>query len=85
MVRFGNNVGKGKHIVPPIVFQGGVSKNIGVIGCGYWGKNLVRVFSQLGALGGEVFVITTFARPAAAESSVRPPAARLPPLGMRAR
>lgn len=26
-----NNVGKGKKILPPIVFQGGVSKNIGVI------------------------------------------------------
>ena len=26
-----NNVGKGKRILPPIVFQGGVSKNIGVI------------------------------------------------------
>lgn len=26
-----NNVGKGKSIKPPIVFQGGVSKNIGVI------------------------------------------------------
>ncbi len=26
-----NNVGKGKKIVPPIVFQGGVSKNVGVI------------------------------------------------------
>ena len=26
-----NNVGKGKNIRPPIVFQGGVSKNIGVI------------------------------------------------------
>lgn len=26
-------------------------KNVAVIGCGYWGKNLVRVFSQLGALG----------------------------------
>lgn len=26
-----SNVGKGKKIVPPIVFQGGVSKNIGVI------------------------------------------------------
>jgi len=25
-----NNVGKGKKIVPPIVFQGGVSKNVGV-------------------------------------------------------
>ena len=23
---------------------------IAVVGCGYWGKNLVRVFSQLGAL-----------------------------------
>jgi UDP-2-acetamido-3-amino-2,3-dideoxy-glucuronate N-acetyltransferase len=28
-----------------------VHKIIAVIGCGYWGKNLVRVFSQLGALG----------------------------------
>lgn len=26
-----NNVGKGKHIEPPIVFQGGVSKNVGVV------------------------------------------------------
>lgn len=26
-----NNVGKGKKIAPPIVFQGGVSKNVGVI------------------------------------------------------
>lgn len=26
-----NNVGKGKKILPPVVFQGGVSKNIGVI------------------------------------------------------
>ena len=26
-----NNVGKGKKIYPPIVFQGGVSKNIGVV------------------------------------------------------
>lgn len=26
-----NNVGKGKKIVPPIVFQGGVSKNTGVV------------------------------------------------------
>lgn len=26
-----NNVGKGKRIVPPVVFQGGVSKNIGVV------------------------------------------------------
>ena len=27
-----------------------VKKNIAVIGCGYWGKNLVRNFAQLGAL-----------------------------------
>src|SRR5205807_9855808 len=27
-----------------------VKANIGVIGCGYWGKNLVRVFHELGAL-----------------------------------
>ena len=26
-----NNVGKGKKIVSPVVFQGGVSKNIGVV------------------------------------------------------
>lgn len=26
-----NNVGKGKNIKPPIVFQGGVSKNVGVV------------------------------------------------------
>ncbi len=25
---------------------------ITVIGCGYWGKNLIRNFSDLGALGG---------------------------------
>ena len=27
-----------------------MDKNIAVIGCGYWGKNLVRNFSELGAL-----------------------------------
>ncbi len=27
-----------------------MSRNIAVIGCGYWGKNLVRNFAQLGAL-----------------------------------
>lgn len=27
-----------------------MEKNIAVVGCGYWGKNLVRNFSQLGAL-----------------------------------
>jgi UDP-2-acetamido-3-amino-2,3-dideoxy-glucuronate N-acetyltransferase len=27
-----------------------VNKNIAVIGCGYWGKNLVRNFAELGAL-----------------------------------
>jgi UDP-2-acetamido-3-amino-2,3-dideoxy-glucuronate N-acetyltransferase len=26
------------------------SLKVGVVGCGYWGKNLVRVFSELGAL-----------------------------------
>ena len=26
-----NNIGKGKKIAAPIVFQGGVSKNVGVI------------------------------------------------------
>ena len=27
-----------------------MKKNISVIGCGHWGKNLVRNFSELGAL-----------------------------------
>ena len=27
-----------------------MKKNIGIIGCGYWGKNLVRNFYELGAL-----------------------------------
>jgi len=27
-----------------------MSKNIAVVGCGYWGKNLVRNFAQLCAL-----------------------------------
>lgn len=29
-INYLNNVGKGKKIIPPIIFQGGVSKNIGV-------------------------------------------------------
>ena len=28
----------------------GPEKNIAVVGCGYWGKNLVRNFAKLGAL-----------------------------------
>ena len=43
-----NNVGKGKKIVGPIVFQGGVSKNIGVVKAdeSYIGRRMmgVRVF-----------------------------------------
>lgn len=39
-----NNVGKGKKIYPPVVFQGGVSKNVGV----------VRAFEQ--ATGHEIYV-----------------------------
>ncbi|MEZ4671737.1 MAG: acyl-CoA dehydratase activase [Anaerolineae bacterium] len=31
VLNYMNNVGKGKHIVPPMVFQGGVSKNVGVV------------------------------------------------------
>ena len=27
-----------------------MKKNIAVVGCGHWGKNLVRNFSELGAL-----------------------------------
>ena len=27
-----------------------MNKNIAVIGCGYWGKNLVRNFAELGSL-----------------------------------
>lgn len=30
-VNYLNNVGKGKNIIAPVVFQGGVSKNIGVV------------------------------------------------------
>ena len=26
------------------------NKNISVVGCGYWGKNLIRNFSELGCL-----------------------------------
>lgn len=43
-VNYLNNVGKGKNITPPIVFQGGVSKNAGV----------VRAFSE--ELGSEIHV-----------------------------
>ena len=43
-VNYLNNVGKGKKIVGPIVFQGGVSKNIGV----------VKAFEEL--LGEKVYV-----------------------------
>jgi len=50
-----NNVGKGKEIEPPIVFQGGVSKNVGVVEafCRATGHNvLVDEFGHLmGALG----------------------------------
>ena len=28
-----------------------MKRNIAVIGCGYWGKNLVRNFAELGVLG----------------------------------
>ena len=27
-----------------------MKKNIAVVGCGHWGKNLVRNFAELGAL-----------------------------------
>ena len=30
--------------------QDNLSPRIAVVGCGYWGKNLVRNFHQLGAL-----------------------------------
>ena len=30
--------------------QDSIIPRIAVVGCGYWGKNLVRNFSQLGAL-----------------------------------
>lgn len=50
-----NNVGKGKKIKPPIVFQGGVSKNIGVVKAfeDITGYNInVPTYSHLaGALG----------------------------------
>ena len=44
---------------------------VGVIGCGYWGKNLVRNFADLGALDA-----VTDANPAAAESLARAHGAR---------
>ena len=28
-----------------------MKKNIAVVGCGHWGKNLVRNFAELGVLG----------------------------------
>ena len=28
-----------------------IKKNIAVVGCGYWGKNLVRNYAEIGALG----------------------------------
>ena len=30
--------------------EAAINTGLAVVGCGYWGKNLVRVFSQLGAL-----------------------------------
>ncbi|MFN7402431.1 MAG: NAD(P)-binding domain-containing protein, partial [Alphaproteobacteria bacterium] len=39
------------------------SCSVAVIGCGYWGKNLVRNFAELGAL-----VAVADANPAAAET-----------------
>lgn len=50
-----NNVAKGKKIKPPIVFQGGVSKNIGVVKafCDVTGENIITDPNGhlMGALG----------------------------------
>ena len=32
--------------------DGGPDSRVGVVGCGYWGRNLVRNFAALGVLGG---------------------------------
>lgn len=53
-----NNVGKGKKIMPPIVFQGGVSKNVGVVSAfedvtGYE-INVDRYSHLTGALGAAI-------------------------------
>ena len=34
--------------------QDSIIPRIAVVGCGYWGKNLVRNFSQLGALAADL-------------------------------
>ena len=53
-----NNVAKGKKIKPPIVFQGGVSKNIGVVKafCDVTGEDIITDPNGhlMGALGGAI-------------------------------
>ena len=39
-----NNVGKGKKILSPIIFQGGVSKNIGVVKAF---ENILNIFQEV--------------------------------------
>lgn len=47
-----------------------MKKNIAVVGCGHWGKNLVRNFAELGALGGVCDPNEELAQRYAAEFSV---------------
>jgi predicted CoA-substrate-specific enzyme activase len=49
-----NNVGKGKNIQPPIVFQGGVSKNIGVVKAFESATGLEVVVDETGHLMGAI-------------------------------
>jgi predicted CoA-substrate-specific enzyme activase len=51
-----NNVGKGKHIQPPIVFQGGVSKNVGVVKSFEQYTNHEIIVDDLGHLMGAIGV-----------------------------
>ncbi|HEX8745998.1 MAG TPA: Gfo/Idh/MocA family oxidoreductase [Pyrinomonadaceae bacterium] len=52
--------------------MGSESVNVAVVGCGYWGKNLVRNFSRLGALAA-VCDATTAGRETAAEIAPQVP------------
>ncbi len=47
---FGNGVSGSMADRSRAFSKGRVNRNIAVIGCGYWGKNLVRNFAELGAL-----------------------------------
>ena len=56
---------------------GGPTTGVAVIGCGYWGRNLVRTFAQLGELVAVVDPATEVAAALALDESALP--ALLPP------